>query len=139
VRIVFLDTGPLVALLRRRDRHHQWAVEQFKRIDPPLHTCEPVLAEACHLLKTWQEGSQSVIKLLETGALKIDFHLQDELASIKALMTRYQNIPMSLADACLVRMSELNASGTVLTLDSDFFIYRRHGRQIVPVIIPRTV
>lgn len=98
-----------------------------------------MLAEACHLLKTWQEGSQSVIKLLETGALKIDFHLQDELASIKALMTRYQNIPMSLADACLVRMSELNASGTVLTLDSDFFIYRRHGRQIVPVIIPRTV
>jgi predicted nucleic acid-binding protein len=137
--IVLLDTGPLVALLRRRDRYHNWAVEQFRRIDPPLHTCEPVIAEACHLLTSWPGGRESVIKLLETGALKIGFHLPDEMLSIRALMARYRNVPMSLADACLVRMSEQNTSGKILTLDSDFLIYRKHGRQTIPIIIPTAV
>jgi len=135
--IVLLDTGPLVAFLRRRDRYHHWALEQFRRIDPPMYTCEAVLAEACHLLAAWPGGSESVLKMVETGALKIDFHLQDEFDSIRTLMTRYRTIPMSLADACLVRMSELNTSGKILTLDSDFLIYRKHGRQNVPVIFPR--
>lgn len=137
-RIVLLDTGPLVAYLSRRDRHHQWAVEQFRRIDPPMHTCEPVLTEACYLLATLPGGSQSVLRMLETGALKITLHVEDEIAPIKTLMSRYQNVPMSLADACLVRMSELNATGVVLTLDSDFKIYRKHGRHVLSVIAPKT-
>ena len=135
-RDVLLDTGPLVAFLHRKDRYHQWAVEQFSRIDAPMQTCEPVLTEACYLLSALPGGSQSVLKLIDIGALKIAFHVGDEVASLKTLMTRYQNVPMSLADACLVRMSELNNSGTVLTLDSDFTIYRKHGRQIVPILIP---
>jgi uncharacterized protein len=137
-RVVLLDTGPLVAFLHRRDRYHQWAIEQFSRIDPPMHTCEPVLTEACHLLSALSGGSNSVIRMLETGAVKITLHVEDELTPIKTLMTRYRNIPMALADACLVRMSELNAGGVVLTLDSNFMIYRKHGRQIVPAIIPKT-
>lgn len=137
-RVVLLDTGPLVAFLHRRDQYHQWAVEQFSRIDPPMYTCEPVLTEACYLLSTLPGGSESVLKMLETGAVRITLHLEAELTPIKTLMTRYRNVPISLADACLVRMSELNAEGVVLTLDSDFLIYRKHGRHVLPVIAPKT-
>jgi predicted nucleic acid-binding protein len=135
--VVLLDTGPLVAFLRRRDRYHQWAVEQFSRIPAPMHTCEAVLTEACYLLQSLPGGSQSVLRMLETGALRTALHVEDELTPIKTLMARYRNVSMSLADACLVRMSELNAAGVVLTLDSDFIVYRRHGRQVIPVIIPK--
>jgi predicted nucleic acid-binding protein len=136
-RVVLLDTGPLVAFLHRQDRYHEWAVEQFSRIDAPMYTCEPVLTEACYLLATLPGGGQSVLRMLETGAMRITLHLEAELTPLKTLMTRYRNVPMSLADACLVRLSELNAAGVVLTLDSDFMIYRKHGRHIVPVIIPK--
>jgi uncharacterized protein len=137
-RAVLLDTGPLVAFLHRRDHYHQWAVEQLSRIDPPMYTCEPVLTEACYLLATLPGGSESVLRMLETGAVRITLHMEAELTAIKTLMTRYRNVPMSLADACLVRMSELHAEGVVLTLDSDFLIYRKHGRHVLPVIVPKT-
>ena len=137
--IVLLDTGPLVAFLRRHDRYHEWAVEQFNRIDAPMQTCEPVLAEACYLLSGTQGGgSRFVLRMLEIGAIRVTLHVEDELTPIKSLMTRYGNISMSLADACLVRMSELHAAGVVLTLDSDFTIYRKHGRQVIPVIMPKS-
>jgi predicted nucleic acid-binding protein len=75
--------------------------------------------------------------MLETGAATIALHVENELTLIKALMARYKNVPMSLADACLVRLSELNPDGVVLTLDSDFMIYRKHNRHVIPVITPR--
>ena len=136
-RVVLLDTGPLVAFLHRRDHYHQWAVEQFSRIAPPMYTCEPVLTEACYLLETLPGGCESVLRMLETGALRISLHSEAELTAINTLMTRYGNVPMSLADACLVRMSELNATAVVLSLDSDFMIYRKHGRNVVPLITPK--
>ena len=102
-----------------------------------MYTCEPVLTEACYLLETLPDGRESVLRMLETGALRITLHLEAELTAIKTLMTRYRNVPMSLSDACLVRMSELNASAVVLSLDSDFMIYRKHGRNVVPLIIPK--
>jgi predicted nucleic acid-binding protein len=102
-----------------------------------MYTCEPVLTEACYLLATLAGGSQSVLKMLETGAMRINLHVENELTPIKTLMARYRNVAMSLADACLVRMSELHGAGVVLTLDSDFIIYRRHGRQVIPVILPK--
>jgi len=134
--VTLLDTGPLVAFLHRRDRYHQWASEQFSRINPPMYTCEPVLTEACYLLANLPGGSQSVLKMLETGAVKLTLHVEEELTSLKTLMTRYKNVPMSLADACMVRLSEINVDAVVLTIDSDFMIYRKHGRHIVPVIMP---
>lgn len=56
----------------------------------------------------------------------IDFRLGAEVNRIRELMKRYRNVPMSLADACLVRMNELIPGSTILTLDSDFQIYRKN-------------
>jgi len=131
-----LDTGPLVSFLGSGLRHHEWAVEQWKRLRPPLLTCEPVLTEAAFLLKREGRDPDALFVLLERGVIRIALAVQDELADLRALMRRYRNRPMSLADACLVRLSEIHASAEVLTLDSDFRIYRRHGNKVIPVRMP---
>ncbi|HEY0464656.1 MAG TPA: PIN domain-containing protein [Polyangiaceae bacterium] len=133
---VILDTGPLVALLNRRERHHVWASKVMDTIEPPVFTCDPVLSEACFLLKDAEGGPDAVLQLVARGIVRSDFHVTAEIDSLRALMKKFANVPMSLADACLVRMTELDQKSVVLTLDSDFAIYRRNRRQVVPTISP---
>lgn len=134
--VVLLDTGPLVALLSRRDNAHQWARTQFAALAAPFLTCEAVLSEACFLLRRYRGGPDGVLRLLESGAVKIGMRLADEASAVRKLYERYSNVPASLADACLIRMSEQFESCLVLTLDSDFHVYRRHGRRTIPVLRP---
>jgi predicted nucleic acid-binding protein len=131
-----LDTGPLVSFLASGLRHHTWACEQWKLLRPPLLTCEPVLTEAAFLLKREGREADAICALLERGVIRVAINVQDEQADLRALMHRYRNKPMSLADACLVRLAELHAGGEVLTLDSDFRIYRRHGNKVIPAVMP---
>ena len=131
-----LDTGPLVSFLASGLRHHAWAVEQWKRLRPPLLTCEPVLTEAAFLLRREGHEADAIFALLERGVIRVALSVQDEQADLRALMRRYRNRPMSLADACLVRLSEIHTAGEVFTLDSDFRIYRRHGNRVIPVLMP---
>lgn len=134
--IILLDTGPLVAALARDDRAHAWAKEQFETLAGPFLTCEAVITEACHLLRTAERESTAVLRLLESGALRLGMDLAEEASAVRKLLERYRSVPAALAEACLVRMSELYDSCTVLTLDSDFHIYRRHGRRAIPLLHP---
>lgn len=131
-----LDTGPLVAYLSARDRSHAWAVTQFSAMRPPLFTCEPVLAEACFLVHRHGGSAVDVLKLFQRGIFQVAFNLEREAAPIEVLMKRYQDTPMSLADACLVRMAELHEHCRIFTLDSDFKHYRRNGRQMISLLAP---
>lgn len=131
-----LDTGPLVAFLNRRDRFHAWAVAQLDEIEPPLLTCEPVLSEACFLLRHDPAGPAAVLDLVHDDLLRVGLHVPDEIVALRRLVHRYAELPISLADACLIRLAELNAGSVLLTLDSDFKIYRMHGRQVVPTRMP---
>ncbi len=133
---LLLDTGPLVAFLNRRDGFHDWAKAQWEEAVPPMFTCEAVLAESCYLLRALPGGSDAVIALLDRGVIRIPFRLDDEVAPVTKLLSRYAEVPMSLADACLVRMAEQHAESSVLTLDRDFRIYRKHGRQVIRAITP---
>jgi len=135
-RTIILDTGPLVALLNVRDSYHNWTKEQFTEIEPPLLSCEAVISEACFLLRASSGGSRTVLDLLNRGVIEIPFRLSEETDPVMRLLTRYLSVPMALADACLVRMAEQHAKGTVLTLDSDFRIYRKQGRWVIPTIMP---
>jgi predicted nucleic acid-binding protein len=133
---VLLDSGPLIALIDRRDHHHAWAVAQFDQVLPPLLTCEPVLTEACYLAPRAGRPPAEPLLLLERGVLRLAFDLGENFAEVSSLMKRYANVPMALADACLVRMSELIAESVVMTLNGDFRIYTRHKRQKIPVLLP---
>jgi predicted nucleic acid-binding protein len=134
--IGLLDTGPLVSFVAAGLKHHAWAVEQWKRLRPPLLTCEPVLTEATFLLKWEGKDADALFALMERGVIRIALAVQEQQADLRALMRRYRNRPMSLADACLVRLSEMHESAEILTLDSDFRIYRRHGNKVIPVRMP---
>lgn len=103
---------------------------------PPFLTCEPVIAEACFLIERRGVSGAVILERIENGLLRIALEMEDHCAALKKLMTRCANVPMSLADSCLVRMSEIYPECAILTLDSDFRVYRRNGRQMIPTISP---
>lgn len=133
-RNVLVDAGFLVALLSRRDSHHQWAVTQAPSHAPPWRTCEAVLSEAIHLLGA--RGVPGLSGLLRRRAVTVRLSLDNDVEPVLQLLKKYADVPMSLADACLVRMAETLADPVILTTDSDFRIYRRHSRQMVPCVMP---
>jgi uncharacterized protein len=129
-----VDASFVIALLSRRDRHHRWAAAQASRLAPPWKTCEAALSEAFHLLGA--RGQTRLAALLRRKAVVPAFDLGDNLERVLTLMQKYVDVPMSLADACLVRMSEVLADPVILTTDADFRIYRRHGRQVISCATP---
>ncbi len=131
---VLADAGFLVALLSRRDDNHAWAAAQAPRHPPPWKTCEAVLSEAFHLLGT--RGGPGLAALIRRGAVLSSFHLDEEVEAALKLMQKYADVPMSVADACLVRMTEVSTDPVLLTTDADFRIYRRHSRHTVPCVLP---
>ena len=130
-----VDTRPLVALFDRAERYHHWVAQRFKELDAPLLVCEPVLAEAMYLLaryprrRTPSWGSSGT-------ALGVAFRIDEHVDTLRKLLQKYRDTPVSLADACIVRMSEIHDRHAVLTLDSDFLVYRKHGRTSLPLIHP---
>ena len=131
---VLVDAGFVVALLSRRDTHHPWAVAQAPQFAPPWNTCEAALSEAFHLLGT--HGAPALSALLRRRSVVVVFELAADLESVLMLMRKYVSVPMSLADACLVRMTETLADPVILTTGTDFRIYRRHSRHVVPCVTP---
>ena len=132
-----VDTGPLVAFLVKSEAHADWVRAQFARLSGSLYTCEPAFAEASYLVSGDSAGPSRLIDMVRRGQLLMPFRLEEEIAAVDALMRRYASVPVSLADACLVRMSEIYPGLPVLTLDRYFRIYRRNGRQVIPVVCPR--
>jgi predicted nucleic acid-binding protein len=131
---VLVDAGFLVALLSGRDEHHGWAKAQAARWPPPWLTCESALSEAYHLVGA--RGEPALAALLRRRAVAVAFDLEQHLNEVLTLLKKYADLPMSLADACLVRLTETLPDAIVVTTDSDFRIYRRHSRQVVPVVLP---
>lgn len=130
------DTGPLVAYLDRSDRDHLWAKEVFMQLTRPLLTCEAVIAEALFLLRRGGIDPDGLLNLVRRGLVIPEFSLTTEIAAVQQLMKTYRNVPMSLADACLVRMAEIHENAKVMTLDSDFVIYRKSRRRVIPLLRP---
>jgi uncharacterized protein len=130
-----VDAGFLVALLSKRDGNHRWASEQAYLAPPPWITPEALLSESSHLLG--QRGSEALAKLLRRGALICSYRFLDDMEAVLKLLQKYSEVPMSVADACLVRMTETANDPTLLTTDADFRVYRRHGRQVIPAILPQ--
>lgn len=133
---VLVDTGPLVAFLREAEAEHEWAAEKFAELPAPFLTCEPVLAETFFLVSRQPDGPRRFFELLGSGLLEVEFSVIAEREALWKLMHKYKDLPMALADACLVRLAELNPGASVFTLDNHFRVYRKNGRQPIPVIMP---
>ena len=136
MRNVIVDTGPLVAFLVETDAQHAWAVERFHELPAPFQTCEAVLTEAFYLVSRLHHGRRRFFELLGSSLLNIEFNLLGEREALRKLVHKYTDLPMSLADACIVRMAEQLDDAVVFSTDNDFRTYRKNGRQIIPLIMP---
>jgi len=134
--LTLVDSGALVALLNRKEQHHAWAVEMSRTLPAPYLTSEPVLTETYFLVSSLPGGPLRFFEFLRSGMVAVDFSVIAEREALWKLIQKYKDLPMSLADACLVRLAELHAGASVFTLDGHFRIYRKHGRQQIPVIMP---
>lgn len=131
-----VDTGPLVAFFDRAERYHRWVAERVEELEAPLLVCEPVLAEAAYLLARYPRTQDALFELLQNGALAVAFRLEEHVGALRKLLQKYRDTPMSLADACGLCMAEIHERHAVLTLDSDFSVYRKHGRVPLTLIRP---
>lgn len=131
-----VDTGPLVAFFDRSERFHLWTASRVEELDAPLLVCEPVLTEAAYLLARFPRAQDALFTLLQNGAVVVGFRLEEHIAALHRLLRKYRDTPMSLADACVVRMAEIYENHSVLTLDADFSIYRKHGRVPITLMHP---
>jgi predicted nucleic acid-binding protein len=129
------DTGPLVAFLDRSERHHRWVSQRVAELEAPLLICEPVLAEAMFLLARASRAGRTP-GAAGDGALRLALRVEEHVTELRTLHHKYRDKPMSLADVCIVRMAELYKRHAVLTLNSDFMIYRKHGGGNLSLIRP---
>lgn len=128
-----LDAGPLIAAVNRNDRHHGWARETLARVGPPFHSCPEAMAEAAAMTGR----PAAIVEMIQAGEIVLAFDLAAQSASVLALLKKYADREMDLADACIVRMTELVRDCRVVTLDrKDFSVYRRNGRDLIPLIAP---
>ena len=130
------DTGPLAAFFNRHDQYHSWAAAQFDHIFQPLLTCEAVVSETVFLLQDDGLCADPLFEAIERGKLTVQFDTEQHWPDLRRLVRKYQDLPMSLADACLERMAEVVGDCQVFTTDRHFRVYRRHGRQVIPLIAP---
>jgi predicted nucleic acid-binding protein len=128
------DSGLLIAALDGHDTHHPWAAGLLGSESPPWLVCEPVLAEIAASIGT----AEPVLEMLQVGDLKIAFELDENRTEVLALVKKYRDQRMDLADACVVRMSELFEDAVVYTVDrTDFSVYRRNGRRAIRCVFPQ--
>ena len=136
IKPILLDTGVIVALLDKSERHHEECVKIVSKLKRPLITCEAVIAEACYLLRKLRGAPESVLLNVENHIFQIPWMLSGNESRIIELTKKYAKVPMDFADACLVSMAEQFESHEILTLDSDFKVYRSKGKKEFKILIP---
>jgi uncharacterized protein len=136
MRQVLVDTGPIVAILSRRDQFHQLCVDALRDIPGPLFTCWPVITEAAWLVRRDGNAVSRLLNGVHTGFLSILPLTGEDTKPMSAIMEKYHDIGIQLADAALVHLAIRDGLDTVFTLDRrDFSVYRlakRKGFQIIP-------
>ena len=131
-----VDAGPIIAALIAGDRYHAWACETWAQLEPPVYTCESVLSEVQFVVRRFGGNPRAVLEFLRNGVIRVAFDVEAEVERLLELQHTYANVPMSLADACLVCLTEKLEHSRVLTTDSDFRIYRRNRRQVIQLLAP---
>lgn len=124
MRPVLLDTGVIVALLDRSERHHARCAAALRELQRPLLTCEGVIAESCYLLRQLPGAPEAVLENVERGVFQLPWQLAPAGAAIRALLRNYRDLPADFADACLIAMADQFGTGDILTLDPHFATYR---------------
>lgn len=133
---MLVDAGPLVALIDRSDPHHERCVNALATVRGPLVTVWPAFTEAMYLLGASWVAQRALWSRLETEALRLASLDADDAPRMRALMEKYRDLPMDLADAALVRVAERDGHTRVFTLDKRHFSIYRPGRRRRFAVVP---
>ena len=128
---ILIDAGPLIALFDGSDSYHQKIVEYLAQSRDRLVTSWPVIAETCHMLDFSIGAQIDFLKWCERGGVRIEHTSTTELRRIIELTEKYSNVPMDLADATLILLSERLAITEIITIDSDYYIYRTMKKEML--------
>jgi uncharacterized protein len=135
---ILLDTGVIVAWLDTSESKHQDCVDVLQGTSSPLVTCEGVIAESCYLLRNVTGAKEAVLENVSSGVFQIPLRLSEAASDVRRILLKYRDHNVDLADACLVHLANEFETGEILTLDSDFQIYRwgknKPFRSLVPGI-----
>ena len=133
--MIIVDAGPLIALVDADDQFHSACVETFKQLTEPLGTVWPALTEAMYILADLPAGQDAVWEMLARNVVRMLPLDDSDIPRMRALMRKYANRPMDLADAALVTVAERNNIRKIFTVDQmDFAVYRLHGRSRFTII-----
>lgn len=137
--MILVDTGPLLAFVNKRDQYHRWSVKQFDSLEEPFYSCEAVFAETVYQLLGLGVNPDMVVEYVTDGDIKIlpAFSSPDQQNRVRGLIDKYNDLPCDFADACLVRLyEEAREPAKIITLDSDFTIYRTQQGQPLSLMSP---
>lgn len=126
-----IDAGPLIALFNRNDKYHKKIKKFIKSYKGILTTSWPVITEVCHVLDFNTDAQIDFLQWIRRGGLRIVDIKPTELNRIIQLSAKYSDIPVDLADASLVVISERLKIKEIVTIDSDHYIYRTIGRKAI--------
>jgi uncharacterized protein len=127
-----LDAGPLIAALTPADEFHIWARNVLERLGPPFYSCPEAMAEAAAMTA----APAAIVEMIQAKEIILSFRLEEQTDAVLRLLNKYSDQQMDLADACIVRMTELTRDCRVITVDRDFHVYRRNGREQIPTLHP---
>ncbi len=127
-KVTLVDAGPLVALLLRSESRHKECVQTLDALEGTLATVWPAITEASHLLRADSRARDALLEWVELDSVRALPILESDVMRVRELLRKYEDLPMDLADACLVRLAEREGIDTVFTLDRrDFEVYRPRG------------
>lgn len=122
--MIAVDTGPLVALFDKDDNYHQTCISILKEIHEPLITTWPVFTEVMYLLRFSIHEQELCFEFIESGGVDIYSGNIHQVQRIHQLMKQYHDLPMDLADASILVLTETKRITTIFTLDHrDFRLY----------------
>ena len=128
---ILIDAGPLIALFDKRDSYHTSIISFIPQIKDRLITTWPVIAEVCHMLSFSVPCQLDFLTWCDRGGLKIEDIAETDIKRIIALTKKYNNVPMDLADATLMILAERLEVSEIISIDSDYYVYRTMKKEMV--------
>jgi predicted nucleic acid-binding protein len=133
---ILLDAGVIVAWLDTSESKHRACVDALQGISSPFVTCEAVIAESCYLLRNVTGAKEAVLENVSSGVFQIPLRLSDAASDVRRILRKYRDRDVDLADACLVHLANEFETGEILTLDSDFQVYRWGRNKTFRSLVP---
>lgn len=133
---VILDTGPLTAFLNRRDHYHYWVLGQLQKTTSAFITCEAVLSETLYLTGHSHAAILAISGMIREDLIRVNPVMSEQSEAVFQLMKKYNDLPASLADVCLLQMYNSGMGDKIMTLDADFRIFRDKKSKPLKLIIP---